>query len=222
MEGGDPYSPGVGIGVGIASGIGIDPPFDDEVGARRQSPWLARCRYRTRPRSTSRTRQQRGRWPVLPAAPRLNVTGGSLTFIDEVRCDHKGASRGGEDGIFVSHVVLGEMCWVLSAVYGFGKREIVAAIRALLDDSTFALEERASVETALARHEESAGQFSDHLIGIIGSRVGADTTYTLDRRAANSNAAARSACVYGSRGAANTVSAGPCSTIRPARMTSTW
>ncbi|MCK6555181.1 type II toxin-antitoxin system VapC family toxin [Candidatus Binatia bacterium] len=89
-----------------------------------------------------------------------------------------------EDAVFVSHIVLCEMCWVLSAVYGFRKREIVAAIGALLGDAIFALEERPSVETALGRYEESGGQFPDHLIGIVGSRVGADTTYTLDRRAA--------------------------------------
>jgi len=89
-----------------------------------------------------------------------------------------------EEAIFVSHVVLAEMCWVLSAVYGFGKREIVAGIRALLDDPTFVFEERPAVETALAQYRESGGQFPDHLIGTIGSRVGAETTWTFDRRAA--------------------------------------
>ena len=89
-----------------------------------------------------------------------------------------------EESIFVGHVVLCEMCWVLSAVYRFGKREIVAGIRALLDDPTFVIEERPAVETALLQYKGSGGQFPDHLIGAIGSRVGADTTWTFDRRAA--------------------------------------
>jgi len=89
-----------------------------------------------------------------------------------------------EETIFVSHVVLCEMCWVLSSVYAFGKREIVAGIRALLEDPTFVMEERPAVETALIQYQGSGGQFPDHFIGTIGSRVSAETTYTFDRRAA--------------------------------------
>ena len=89
-----------------------------------------------------------------------------------------------EESIFVGQVVLCEMCWVLSTVYRFGKREIFAGIRALLDDPTFVIEERPAVEAALIQYQGSGGQFPDHLIGIVGSRVGVDTTWTFDRRAA--------------------------------------
>ncbi len=86
-----------------------------------------------------------------------------------------------QEPVFLSHIVLCEVCWVLKAAYGFEKPEIAVALRALLDDAGFLVQGRPLVEDALALYRKRAGQFSDHLIGVVAGDEGASTTYTFDR-----------------------------------------
>lgn len=83
--------------------------------------------------------------------------------------------------VFLSQIVLCEVCWVLKAVYGFEKGPIIVALQALLDDAGFHIQNRPWVEDALALYERHAGQFSDHLIAMIAKHEGASTTYTFDK-----------------------------------------
>ncbi len=83
--------------------------------------------------------------------------------------------------VLLSQIVLCEVCWVLKAVYGFEKPQIAVALRALLDDAGFLVQGRPLVEEALTLYRKHAGQFSDHLIGIVASHEGASTTYTFDK-----------------------------------------
>lgn len=83
--------------------------------------------------------------------------------------------------VFLGHIVLCEVCWVLKAVYGFDKPRVVIALQALLDDAVFHVQDRALVEEALFLYKRHAGQFPDHLLGVIAKHEGASTTYTFDK-----------------------------------------
>jgi predicted nucleic-acid-binding protein len=86
-----------------------------------------------------------------------------------------------QEPIFLAHIVLCEVSWVLKAVYGFDKPQISVALRALLDDAAFHVQERTLVEEALTLYKRHAGQFSDHLLGVVATHNGASTTYTFDK-----------------------------------------
>ncbi|HEX5220978.1 MAG TPA: type II toxin-antitoxin system VapC family toxin [Verrucomicrobiae bacterium] len=83
--------------------------------------------------------------------------------------------------VLLTHIVLCEVCWVLKAVYSFEKAQIALALQSLLDDGGFHLQDRPVVEEALGLYKRHAGQFSDHLLGVIGKQQGATTTFTFDK-----------------------------------------
>jgi predicted nucleic-acid-binding protein len=86
-----------------------------------------------------------------------------------------------QEPVFLSHIVLCEVCWVLKAVYGFEKAQITMALEALMDDGCFHFQARPSVDEALALYKRHSGQFSDHLLGTVARLEGASTTYTFDK-----------------------------------------
>ena len=86
-----------------------------------------------------------------------------------------------QEPVFLSHIVLCEVCWVLQAVYGFEKTQITMALEALMDDGCFHFQARPSVHEALALYKRHSGQFSDHLLGTVARFEGASTTYTFDK-----------------------------------------
>jgi predicted nucleic-acid-binding protein len=83
--------------------------------------------------------------------------------------------------VFLGHIVLCEIAWVLKAVYEFEKTQIALALQALLDDGIFHIQDRSLVEEALVRYKRHAGHFSDHLLGIIAKENGSSVTYTFDK-----------------------------------------
>lgn len=89
--------------------------------------------------------------------------------------------------VFLSQVVLCELCWVLEAAVGLDKRGIVLALEELLADATFVVQERIAVEAALADYRRLPGQFADHLIGAVARQQGCTTTWTFDRVLARSS-----------------------------------
>jgi predicted nucleic-acid-binding protein len=86
-----------------------------------------------------------------------------------------------QEPVFLSHLVLCEVCWVLKAVYGFEKAQITVGLQALLDDTCFVIQGRPLVDEALSLYRRHSGQFADHLIGVVAKREGANTTYTFDK-----------------------------------------
>ena len=89
-----------------------------------------------------------------------------------------------QEPVFLSHIVLCEVCWVLKAVYSFEKTQITTALQALMDDGGFHIQARPSVEEAFALYKRHSGQFSDHLLGTVARIEGASTTYTFDQSVA--------------------------------------
>jgi predicted nucleic acid-binding protein len=85
-------------------------------------------------------------------------------------------------GAWVSHLVLAETIWVLSAVYELSPREISTAVEMFLNHQQLSLQESETVAAALEhyRNKPSLG-FSDCLILEVARRAGHIPLGTFDR-----------------------------------------
>jgi predicted nucleic-acid-binding protein len=90
------------------------------------------------------------------------------------------AIRGGEP-LYVNHVVLCELVWILNSVYAHPKKDIVRTIDAILLTGRFRFEDKSSVEAALEDYKNSRADFPDCLIGRRNRAQGCESTLTFDR-----------------------------------------
>lgn len=67
-------------------------------------------------------------------------------------------------GIYIDHIVLVELVWVLRARYVQPRAEIVRVIELLLGTGGIVVPEEHLVRNALATYRAGRGDFSDHLI----------------------------------------------------------
>lgn len=95
-----------------------------------------------------------------------------------------GEAKANRENIFVSQLVVAELCWVLKSVYDFDRKGIAHGLRELLEDAQFLFEDRPMIEEALDAFTHANADFPDHLIGLLAERAGALTTYTFDKKAA--------------------------------------
>jgi predicted nucleic-acid-binding protein len=84
--------------------------------------------------------------------------------------------------LFVSHVVLAELAWVLASGYRFSRERLHALLEMLMDTDGFALEDPMVVQAALTHHRASTADFSDCLILAITQGAAAAPLGTFDRR----------------------------------------
>jgi predicted nucleic-acid-binding protein len=85
-------------------------------------------------------------------------------------------------GAWVSHLVLAETTWVLGSVYRHSNAEIMAAIRALLDQDVLAIQEPDVVAAALAQLQTRPNNsFSDCLVLEIARKAGHTPLGTFDK-----------------------------------------
>lgn len=90
---------------------------------------------------------------------------------------------GSEEGaLFVSDIVLVELCWTLERSYRLPPKDIAAVINALFDNSTVYLESPSAVRDALAHFTGSGVGFPDCLIIAKAHHHGCQHTVTFDRR----------------------------------------
>jgi predicted nucleic-acid-binding protein len=87
--------------------------------------------------------------------------------------------------LYLNHVVLCELVWILSAVYEHRKDEIIKIIEAVLLTGQFHIENKGSVEAALEDFKMSKADFPDCLIGHRNLAVGCESTLTFDRNLRN-------------------------------------
>jgi len=92
-------------------------------------------------------------------------------------------ARAAEQGeaCLVTNSVLCEIEWVLGSSYNARRPEILSALQHLLGNPLFDFEDRSAMLHALDGYSEGKGDFSDHLIGAVGTARGARATYTFDR-----------------------------------------
>lgn len=92
------------------------------------------------------------------------------------------AERFVASGAWISHLVLAELTWVLSAAYDVGHAQIATAIEMLLEHQSLAIQDAEVVAAALAdyRRRPSLG-FSDCLVVAIARKAGHIPVGTFDR-----------------------------------------
>jgi predicted nucleic-acid-binding protein len=91
------------------------------------------------------------------------------------------AVRQGEP-LYLNHVVLCELAWVLTHVYEHSREEIAGMMENILLTEHFKLEDKPSIESAIEDYRKSKADFADCLIGRRNFGHGCESTLTFDRR----------------------------------------
>ncbi|MBT9594834.1 MAG: type II toxin-antitoxin system VapC family toxin [Vitreoscilla sp.] len=98
------------------------------------------------------------------------------------RIDALLAAHGDMPGsLLVTDVVLMEAVWTLKSAFEQDKQAQLTAVRSLLEETAFALEDREAVVAALSLFEAGSCGFADCLIVAKHARLGCDFTATFDR-----------------------------------------
>jgi predicted nucleic-acid-binding protein len=84
--------------------------------------------------------------------------------------------------LFVSHVVLAELSWVLASGYDFSRDAIGSVVEMLLETDGIEVQDVGVVQTAHAHHRASHADLADCLVLAIASRAGALPLGTFDKK----------------------------------------
>lgn len=90
-----------------------------------------------------------------------------------------GAADRGEP-MFVSHVVLCEMTWVLATVFRLPKAALVEALTDVVRTTQFVIEAPDLASRALHRFEQGGADFADSVIAERAAEAGCDRVATFD------------------------------------------
>jgi predicted nucleic-acid-binding protein len=90
------------------------------------------------------------------------------------------AAEGGE-GIFISHIVLCELVWVLSFAYEVRRQEIISILQQLRRSAGIVIESADAFQRALASFESGKGDLADYLIAETAVAHGCSAIATFDR-----------------------------------------
>ncbi|MFT5430985.1 MAG: putative nucleic-acid-binding protein, partial [Myxococcota bacterium] len=91
------------------------------------------------------------------------------------------ASERGER-MFLGHIVLCEITWVLIAGYSLPKKDVIEVLSQLLRTAQFEVEAADLASRALSRYEHGAADFADYLIAERAATSGYDQVATFDRK----------------------------------------
>jgi predicted nucleic-acid-binding protein len=86
--------------------------------------------------------------------------------------------------LFLAHVVLAEMAWVLMSAYGFRRDKLASLIEMLLDADGFVIQDPPVAHAALSTFRASKADFSDCLILAVAQSAGAAPLATFDDKLA--------------------------------------
>jgi len=104
-------------------------------------------------------------------------TDAACKFIDDT-------IESGQD-LFVNHIVLFELFWVMKKIYNLSKAQIIGSLDLLLDSYGIIIENEDDVSSALQIYADNNVDFSDALIAVGNLRNNVDYTMTFDKKAAN-------------------------------------
>lgn len=91
-----------------------------------------------------------------------------------------------DEAMFINHIVLCELVWVLGRGYGYARTALADIVEKILHAKQFEIEKKDLIWTALANFRTSRADFADCLIGATNIVAGCDVTLTFDRSAASS------------------------------------
>jgi len=104
----------------------------------------------------------------------------AATTLIESRCTPE------EPGL-VATAVLCELAWVLGRGYGYSRSQVAQVVRAILTAEELAAEAPERAWRALRLFETGRADLADCLIGAGNRELGAETTFTFDHAAAESD-----------------------------------
>lgn len=90
------------------------------------------------------------------------------------------AERG--EPLFISHVVLCEMTWVLGSVFRLPKDALVEALSDVVRTAQFVVEEPDIAARALSRYASGRADFADYVIAERSNQAGGELVATFDRK----------------------------------------
>lgn len=93
-----------------------------------------------------------------------------------------------ETAMFINHVVMCELTWVLGRGYGYPRAGLAEVIEKILLGRQFEIEKKDLAWAALANFKTSRADFADCLIGAINDLAGCESTMTFDRSATSLSA----------------------------------
>lgn len=85
--------------------------------------------------------------------------------------------------IFINHIVLCELVWVLRRGYNYDKPTVTETLEKILLTRQFEIEEKNIAWHALTEFKKSSADYSDCLIGIKNQHAGCDFSFTFDQKA---------------------------------------
>jgi AbrB family looped-hinge helix DNA binding protein len=125
------------------------------------------------------------------AAVDTNVLVRLLMEDDEEQARAARAFQRAHGPLFVSHVVLAELAWVLSSAYDFPRERVGAVVEMLVDTDGITLEEPNVVRAALEASRASRADFPDCLILAVAQSAAAVPLATFDKKLARVTGARR-------------------------------
>jgi predicted nucleic-acid-binding protein len=81
-----------------------------------------------------------------------------------------------EKKLFINHIVLCELVWVLTRAYDYPKFTVIEVIEKILLAHQFEIEDKSSVLEALNDFKTSRADFADCLIGVKNRNAGCEKT----------------------------------------------
>ena len=88
--------------------------------------------------------------------------------------------------IFVNHLVICELVWVLKKCYKVSKPKTITIIQHILQISQFSIENAQIIWQALTDYKKGSADFSDYVVGRTNILNNCDETITFDKRASKS------------------------------------
>lgn len=85
--------------------------------------------------------------------------------------------------LYLNHVVLCEVNWVLARAYGYGVADLGDTLEKIFSAAQFEFEDKNCLWQALAAFRASGADFADCVIGIKNTGAGCTATLTFDKRA---------------------------------------
>jgi predicted nucleic-acid-binding protein len=85
--------------------------------------------------------------------------------------------------LYLNHIVLCELSWVLGRAYGYDSAELAETIEAILAAAQFVFEDKDLLWQALAAFRASGADFADCVIAARNASAGCVKTLTFDKRA---------------------------------------
>ena len=88
--------------------------------------------------------------------------------------------------IFVNHLVICELVWVLKKCYQLSKPKIINVIEHILQVSQFSIENAQIIWQALTDYKKGSADFADYVVSRINTFNNCDETITFDQKAGKS------------------------------------